>query len=355
MKKIILTGGGTAGHVTPNMALIPDLKRAGWEVHYIGTKNSIEEDLISPIDGVFYHTIKSGKLRRYFDIKNFTDPFRVLAGIGQSLALVKKIGPKFVFSKGGFVSVPVVIGGWMNRVPVMIHESDLTPGLANKIAGKFAKKICATFPETMDYLPREKAVHTGTPIRPELFKGEKKKGLTLCDFAPDKPVILVMGGSLGSLAINNSIRSILDRLTKRFSIVHICGRGHLDERLEGKSGYRQFEYVSEDLAHLMAMANIIISRAGANSIYEFLALKKPSLLIPLPLSASRGDQILNARSFQRQGFSKILMQENMTDDTLYESIMDLQLNRDRYIKAMNESDMDNSIDLIFEQIDRLSN
>jgi len=353
VKKIVLTGGGTAGHVTPNLALIPELKKAGWEIHYIGTENSIEEELISPIEGVVYHRVKSGKLRRYFDLKNLTDPFRVIQGSFQSFSLIKRLKADFVFSKGGFVSVPVVIGGWMNRIPVIIHESDLTPGLANKIAARFAKKVCTTFPETLDYFPKGKAIHTGTPIRPELLKGDKTEGLALCGFDPSKPVILVMGGSQGSLAINNALRAILDKLTKRFSVVHICGKGHIDQKLEGKEGYKQFEYVNEELTHLMAMADIVISRAGANSIYEFLALKLPSLLIPLPLSVSRGDQILNARSFESQGFSKLLLQENMNDDTLYEAIIDLMLNKDRYIKTMEEKAMANSIHMILDQIDRL--
>lgn len=352
MKRIVLTGGGTAGHVTPNLALIPELKKQGWEIHYIGTENGIEKQLISGIEGITYHSVKTGKLRRYFDLKNLTDPFRVIAGVGQSVALIRKLKPRIIFSKGGFVSVPVVIGGWLNRVPVIVHESDITPGLANKIATRFAKYVCATFPETVNHFRSGKAVHTGTPIRPELFKGVKERGLSLCGFKDDKPVILVMGGSQGSVAINKAIQDNLPRLARRFYIAHICGKNNINEDLVDHPGYRQFEYVDAELPHLMAMADLVVSRAGANSIYEFLALKIPALLIPLPLSASRGDQILNARSFEKQGFAKVLMQEDLTNQTLYESIMSLYLDREKYINAMNKSDVGNGIEKILELINK---
>lgn len=350
MKRIVLTGGGTAGHVTPNLALIPRLLDEGWEIHYIGTKDGIEHQLISQIENVTYHSIKSGKLRRYLDIKNFTDPFRVIAGIGQSMSIIRRLKPDIIFSKGGFVSVPVVIGGWLNNVPVIIHESDITPGLANKIASRFARRVCTTFPETVKYIPNEKGMHTGTPIRPELFKGDKLKGLRLCGFSNGKPVILVMGGSLGATAINKAVRENLKTLTRQFNIIHICGKNNLDNELINVEGYKQFEYVSSELTHLFAATDIVVSRAGANSIYEFLALKKPALLIPLPLSASRGDQILNARSFEKQGFSKVLPQEDITNDTFLNAILDLYKNKDRYIKAMTENDLGNSIDKIMDLI-----
>ncbi len=350
MKKIILTGGGTAGHVTSNIAIIPELKKQGWEIHYIGTKNSIEHRLISDIPNVAFHGIKSGKLRRYADIKNLTDPFRVIAGIGQSINLIRKIKPNIIFSKGGFVSVPVVLGGWFNRVPVIVHESDITPGLANKIATRFAKLVCTTFPDTVQHFAAGKAFHTGTPIRRELFLGDSGEGKKLCGFEDDKPVILVMGGSLGAVAINRAVRALLDKLTRRFNIVHICGKDNIDQVLKDYPGYKQFGFIDEELPDIMAMADLVVSRAGANSIFEFLALKKPALLIPLPLSASRGDQILNARSFERQGFSKVLEQENMTEDTLYDHIMDLFLNREKYIARMNESQTGNGIEKVLDLI-----
>jgi UDP-N-acetylglucosamine--N-acetylmuramyl-(pentapeptide) pyrophosphoryl-undecaprenol N-acetylglucosamine transferase len=350
LKRIVLTGGGTAGHVTSNIALIPELKKQGWEIHYIGTKNGIENKLISDISDVTYHSVQSGKLRRYLDIRNLTDPFRVIAGIGQSVHLIRKIQPQIIFSKGGFVSVPVVLGGWLNRIPVIVHESDITPGLANKIATRFAKVVCTTFPETVKYFARGKAVHTGSPIRRELFLGKAERGKQLCSFPEDKPVILVMGGSLGAVAINQTVRSLLSKLTRRFNIIHICGSGNYDSTLENYPGYKQFEYVSDELPDLMALTDLVVSRAGANSIFEFLALKKPALLIPLPLSASRGDQILNARSFEKQGFSMLLQQESMTQDTLYDHIVELFLNREKYIKSMNESSTDNGIEKVLELI-----
>lgn len=338
MKRIVLTGGGTAGHVTPNLALIPELLKEGWEIHYIGTENGIEHTLISKEKNVIYHSVKSGKLRRYLDIKNFTDPFKVLAGIGQSVSLIRKLKPRVVFSKGGFVSVPVVIGAWLNQIPVIVHESDITPGLANRIATRFAKIVCTTFPETVRHFKEGKAIHTGTPIRRELLSGDPQKGKRICGFTEDKPVLMVMGGSLGAVAINKAIRNILPRLTRRFQIVHICGKNNLDPGLLDIKGYKQFEYVQEELPHIMALADVIVSRAGANSIFEFLALRKPNLLIPLPKSASRGDQILNARSFEKQGFSMVLDQETMTDDLLYKAIFELYANRQKYIDAMSKWD-----------------
>ncbi|MBM7583280.1 UDP-N-acetylglucosamine--N-acetylmuramyl-(pentapeptide) pyrophosphoryl-undecaprenol N-acetylglucosamine transferase [Caldicoprobacter guelmensis] len=352
MKRIVLTGGGTAGHVTPNIALIPELKRQGWEIHYIGTKNGIEYSLISKHSDVIYHAVQSGKLRRYLDIKNFTDPFKVAYGIGQSLHIIQKIKPNVIFSKGGFVSVPVVIGGWVNRIPVIVHESDITPGLANKIASLFAQVICTTFPETVSEFKGNKAVYTGTPIRKELFQGNIETGRKLCGFTQEKPVIMVMGGSSGSLAINNCLRKIVKKLLTRFQIVHICGRGNIDPSFAGIPGYVQFEYLDKELPHIMALADIVVSRAGSNSIHEFLALKKPCLLIPLPLGASRGDQILNAKSFEKKGYSKVLLQEDMTEDSLYLSILDLYNKRHQYIKAMSTEDHTSGTKNVLEVINK---
>ena len=352
MKRIVLTGGGTAGHVTPNIALIPELKRSGWEIHYIGTKNGIEHRLMSCRSDIIYHSIQAGKLRRYMDIKNFTDPFRIICGTGQSIRLIRNIGPRVIFSKGGFVSVPVAIGGFLNHVPVIVHESDISPGLANRIASFFAKTVCTTLPETVSDLRENKAVFTGTPIRMELFDGNPDLGMEICGFAPDKPVILVMGGSTGAVAINSCIRNILNKLLHRFQVVHICGNGNIDESLTDIPGYVQFEYLDKELPHIISMADMVVSRAGANSIHEFLALKKPSLLIPLPLEASRGDQILNAKSFEQQGYSKVLLQEDMNQDTLYLAILDLYSKRHRYINTMNLKDHNIGIQKIVDMINQ---
>lgn len=349
LKRIILTGGGTAGHVTPNLALIPKLQKEGWDVRYIGSKTGIEKELIEE-QKIPYYGISSGKLRRYKDIKNLTDPFRVLAGGAEALALIGKLKPDIIFSKGGYVTVPVVAAGWLKRVPVIIHESDITPGLANKLAFPFAKKICVNFPETLNYIPKEKGILTGTPIREELFQGKAEKGLKLCGFNDTKPILMMMGGSLGSVAINTVLRKALPALLPAFNIIHICGKNNKDESLENTRGYKQFEYVKEELPHLFAAADIFISRAGANSIAEILSLKKPNILIPLSARASRGDQILNARSFKKQGFSQVLEEESLTEETLIQMIKDTYRNRHQYIESMGKSKSANGIDIVMDLI-----
>ena len=302
MKRIVLTGGGTAGHVTPNIALIPALRELGYDIQYIGSYEGIEKKLIEEF-GIPYHGIASGKLRRYFDLKNFSDPFRVIKGFFQAKALLKELKPDIIFSKGGFVTVPVVQAARGLHIPVIIHESDMTPGLANKLAIPAASKVCCNFPETIPHLPAGKAVVTGSPIREELRSGNKLAALKFCGFTSDRPVLLVIGGSLGSVAVNRAIRGILPELLKSFQVIHLCGKGNVDESLNGTPGYVQFEYIKQELADLFALADIVVSRAGANAICELLDLRKPNLLIPLSAAASRGDQILNARSFQTQGFS----------------------------------------------------
>ena len=310
MKHIVLTGGGTAGHVTPNIALIPRLKELGYEISYIGSYDGIEKKLIEEMN-IPYYGISSGKLRRYFDLKNFTDPFRVLKGFGEAKKLLKQLKPDVVFSKGGFVSVPVVMAGKRRHVPTIIHESDMTPGLANKISIPSATKVCCNFPETLEHLPKEKAVLTGSPIRQELLEGSRSAALEFCGLTDDKPVILIIGGSLGSVAVNNAVRSVLPELLKDFHVIHLCGKGKMDDSLKSLKGYVQFEYIQNQLKDLFALTDVVISRAGANAICELLALHKPNLLIPLSANASRGDQILNARSFERQGFSIVLEEEEL--------------------------------------------
>lgn len=347
MKRIILTGGGTAGHVTPNIALLPRLKEEGYDIHYIGSYDGIEKKLIRDMQ-IPYYGISSGKLRRYFDIKNFTDPFKVLKGLKEATKIMKELKPDVVFSKGGFVSVPVVYAAKRAKIPVIIHESDMTPGLANKLSIPFASKVCCNFPETMQYLPEEKAILTGSPIRKELLSGNKITGLDYCNFTANKPVIMVIGGSMGAVAVNNAVRSALPKLLESFQVVHICGKGKIDEALNHTRGYVQFEYVSEELKDLFAMADVVISRAGANAICELLALRKPNLLIPLSAQASRGDQILNARSFEKQGFSMVLEEEKINDEILIESVQKLYKNRSKYLEAMSASKQADSIEVIIK-------
>ena len=349
MKKIVLTGGGTAGHVTPNIALIGALKKEGFDISYIGSYNGIEKGLIEELN-VPYYGIASGKLRRYFDVKNFTDPFRVLKGLGQAGRILGQIKPDVVFSKGGFVSVPVVQAAAGRHIPVIIHESDMTPGLANRLAFPFASKVCCNFPETMEHLPKGKAVLTGSPIRPQLLEGSADAGRRMCSFDDKKPVLMIIGGSLGSVAVNTAIRGILDELLKEFQVVHLCGKGNLDEGLKGKEGYVQFEYIGEELPDLFAMSDVVVSRAGANAICELLALKKAALLIPLSAAASRGDQILNARSFEKQGLAMVMEEEKITPDGLLEAIRTLYKERASYIKNIIESPVRDGVSAVMELI-----
>ena len=344
MKKIVLTGGGTAGHVTPNIALMPALKEAGYEITYIGSKRGMEKGLIEAT-GTKYYGIYYGKLRRYFDWKNFSDPFRVMNGFFEAKRILRKIKPDVIFSKGGFVSVPVVLAAKALHIPAVIHESDMTPGLANRIALRGATTVCCNFPETVEKLQGNRAIWTGTPIRQELFSGDANRGLSFCGFdsANDKPVLLIIGGSQGSVFINNAVRGSLDELLKDFRIIHLCGKGNLDESLKNREGYAQYEFISKELPDLFAAADIIISRAGANAIFELLALKKPNILIPLGLNASRGDQILNARSFEKQGFSKVLEEESVTAELLTDTVRKVYADRDQYILAMEASPSGDSI------------
>ena len=350
MKRIILTGGGTAGHVTPNIALLPRLRELGYDIHYVGSYNGMEKNLIAQHD-IPYHGISSGKLRRYFSLQNFTDPFRVLKGFSEANKLMKELKPDVIFSKGGFVSVPVVIAGKKNNVPVIIHESDMTPGLANKISFSSATKVCCNFPETLKSLPEGKSILTGSPIRQELSTGDKEAARKFCGFDDSKPVIMVVGGSLGAVAVNDAVRRLLPELLKEFQVVHLCGQGKLDESLVGTEGYIQFEYIQEEMKDLFALADIVVSRAGANAICEILDLRKPNLLIPLSASSSRGDQILNARSFERQGFSKVLEEEEITDEILLSAIRDLYNTRETYIENMNKSSQQNPIETIIGLIE----
>ena len=350
MKRIILTGGGTAGHVTPNIALIPKLKELGYDIQYIGSYEGIEKELIEPF-GIPYHGISSGKLRRYFSVQNFTDPFRVIKGFGEARKLIKDLKPDVIFSKGGFVSVPVVLAGKKCKVPVIIHESDMTPGLANKIAIASASKVCCNFPETLENLPKGKAVLTGSPIRQELLSGNKIAAMDMCGFTADKPVILVIGGSLGSVIVNNAVREALPELLNHFQIIHLCGKGKTDESLKNTKGYCQFEYIKNELRDIFALADIVISRAGANAICELLALRKPNLLIPLSAKASRGDQILNARSFERQGFSLVIEEEELSKDSLLQAVQNLYDNRSTFMDAMRSSGQQDSIDTIIGLIE----
>lgn len=353
MKSIVFTGGGSAGHVTPNLALIAKLKELGWRIDYIGSADGIEKSIIENA-GLPFHAVSSGKLRRYFDLKNFKDPFRVMKGVVDAYLLIRKLKPNAVFSKGGFVSVPVVVAGWMNRVPVLIHESDMTPGLANKLSLPFASRVCVTFPETARHISGGKAECTGLPIRDEMLRGSALKGRSLCEFHKQKPVLFVMGGSLGSRVLNEAVRGGLPRLLETFQVVHLCGKGHLDPDLSRVRGYRQFEFVTGELPDLLAMADVVVSRSGSTSIFEFLSLRKPMLLVPLSKNVSRGDQILNAESFRARGFCEVLEEERVTPDTLAEEVSRLFDNREQYVKRMESHSNQDSIARIIGLIERVA-
>jgi len=350
MKKILLTGGGTAGHVTPNIALISGLQGMGLEVHYVGTRAGMERGLVEKT-GIPYHHISAGKLRRYFDLKNFTDLFRIALGFFQALGLLIKLRPSAVFSKGGFVSCPVVWAAWLCRVPAVIHESDITPGLANRLSMPFAKKICFSFPETEAHLPPAKRVMTGLPVRDELFRGDAARGREFCGFDGGKPVVMVIGGSLGAQAVNEAVRAALDSLLDDFNVCHICGKG--GKAPGGREGYCQFEYVSEELPDIFAMADIVISRSGATTLFELLALRKPALLIPLGTAASRGDQILNARSFEKLGYSRVLLQDGLNGAILADSVRKFYDGRKSFIDAMERAESVRAVDRVLDVVRQL--
>lgn len=345
MKKIVLTGGGTAGHVTPNIALLPALKKAGYEIAYMGSYDGIEKRLIADF-GIPYTGISTGKFRRYLDPKNLTDPFRVIKGFSEARKYLKEFQPDVVFSKGGFVSVPVVRAAASLKIPCIIHESDMTPGLANKLCISAACKVCCNFPETMNMIPGGKAVLTGSPIREELARGNKLSGLDMCGFSANKPVIMVIGGSLGAANVNKAVREALPKLLTDFQVVHLCGKDKMDNLLLNTPGYKQFEYIKSELKDLFAMADLVISRAGANAICELLALKKPNILIPLPAASSRGDQLLNARSFEAQGFSIVINEDDLTTELLVDKVHELYFTRQTYHDAMSASGQMDSVSTI---------
>lgn len=349
MKKIVLTGGGSAGHVTPNIALLPALKDAGYEITYMGSYDGIEKKLIGDFD-IPYVGISTGKFRRYLDPKNLTDPFRVIKGFSEARKFLKTYKPDVVFSKGGFVSVPVVRAAASLGIPCIIHESDMTPGLANKLCIPVAKKVCCNFPETMKLIPSDKAVLTGSPIRVELSQGNKLAGLDMCGFSANDPVIMVIGGSLGAANVNKVVREALPTLLTDFQVVHLCGKGKVDNLLLNTPRYKQFEYIKAELKDIFAMADLVISRAGANAICELLALRKPNILIPLPASSSRGDQLLNARSFESQGFSIVLNEDDLTPELLSDKVHELYFSRQTYYDAMGKSGQMDSIRTIMNLI-----
>lgn len=340
--KIVLTGGGTAGHVMPHIALLPEMKNRQWSVFYIGS-SGIEKTLIEAQKIPFY-TIPTGKLRRYFSMQNVTDLFRILGGVVCAGMHLLKLKPDVVFSKGGFVSVPVSFAAKLLGIPVITHESDVTPGLANKLICPLATKIIHAFPETSRYLPASKAVLGGIPVRQELHKGSKATGLELCNFSADdpRPIVLCMGGSQGAKRLNEAIRDALPDLSKKFRIIHLTGTGK--DLSISHEGYKGFEFVSDELKDLLCLADLVVGRAGANSIFELLELRKPMLLIPLVVG-SRGDQVLNAKSFVNEGWALTLEEKNINSDSLLASLEQLLIQKNQLISAMNGKLSTQSVEL----------
>lgn len=332
--RIVLTGGGTAGHVIPNIALIQVLQKEGWQIDYIGSAKGIEKAMITALK-IPFHSVSSGKFRRYFSLKNLLDPFKILLGIIQAWHLLRKLKPNVVFSKGGFVAFPVVVGAWLNRIPVVAHESDMSPGLANRLSFPFANKICVNFAAAKKYFKhQEKVVVTGTPIRQQLFEGQVARGLERCGFSDEKPCLLIVGGSQGASALNQCVRQALPRLCQQFQIIHLCGKGKVDFAFSHTVGYCQIEYADDELADIFAASELVISRAGANALCEILALAKPHVLIPLSEKVSRGDQIQNARYFQQQEISVVIPEEKLTPDTLLAAIEDVLAKKIEKIEKM---------------------
>ncbi len=337
--KIAFTGGGTIGHVAVNMALIPEAVGQQIDCIYIGSKTGIEKEMITTqFPEVKYYGISSGKLRRYFSVENAKDIIKVQKGVVDAYRILRKEKPDIVFSKGGFVTVPVVIAAKMLKIKTIIHESDVTPGLANKISLKFATKCYTTFIETLKYVPEDKSDYVGGIVRKEIFTGNKDEGYRLTGFNDEKKVLLVMGGSLGSKHINETIRTHLAVLLDCYQIIHITGNGLEDSALN-QPGYKQFMFVKEELPHLFAVTDTIISRAGSNAIFEFLSLRIPMLLIPLGLDQSRGDQIDNAKLFEQHGYARVLQESELTSESLIAELNQLEEDRSAVIAAMNEAQM----------------
>jgi UDP-N-acetylglucosamine--N-acetylmuramyl-(pentapeptide) pyrophosphoryl-undecaprenol N-acetylglucosamine transferase len=349
-RKIVFTGGGSAGHVTPNIALIKELDN--WDKYYVGSKKGIEKELIEKI-GIPYFGINSGKLRRYIDFENFVDIFRVIKGCFEARGVLKKIKPDLVFSKGGFVSVPVIIAAKSLGIPIFIHESDMTPGLANKISQRFSTRIFTSFEETKKFFPANKAIDIGSPIRKEILSGSAIKGRDFLGFDHHSPVLTIMGGSLGAKKINEVVRQSLDQLNATYQVVHLCGKNNLDDSLSSHPRYKQFEYVHDELSDILAATDIVVTRGGSNAIFEFLALNIPMLIIPLGLNQSRGDQILNAKAFQDKGYSLTLEEEKLTNKTLIENLNTVYKNRYEFKKNMKDSHKGNALQTLVDEINKL--
>lgn len=347
MKRIIFTGGGSLGHVTPNIALIKKFLEEGWDIDYVGSKAGLEKEIITKLP-VTYFEIETGKLRRYFSWKNFGDAVRVCIGIVQAIVLIRKRKPNVIFSKGGFVSFPIVVAGWFWRVPVVIHESDMSPGLTTRLSAPFATKICLAFPEAGKSLKRkEKLLLTGLPVREEILKGNKEKAKSLLQFSQDLPILLVVGGSQGSVFLNKTIRDLLAKIElDEFNVIHVCGRGGLEPSLDFLN-YRQYELLNQEYADMLVAADIVVTRGGATALFEIMAAKKPNIIIPLGTAASRGDQLLNAEYFHVQGVSTVLQESELTEVGFLEAIKHVYEHKNDITKKITELHIGDAAQKVF--------
>lgn len=324
MATIVLTGGGTAGHVMPHLALLPYLKKDFDNIYYIGSVGGMEKSIIQKT-GIPYFSVPCAKLARSFTLKNLKIPFTLFSGIKKSGKILDELKPDVIFSKGGYVSLPVVIAAKKRNIPVIAHESDFSIGLANRIAAKYCEKVLTAFPQAAKSL--KNGVFVGAPLRRSIFSAKKLESLKHFGLSGEKPVILATGGSLGASAINAALRDALDNVLPTFDVLHVCGKGNLSGI--HKKGYVEIEFTDKmDMA--LCAADVCISRAGANTVFEMASLAKPMLLIPLPKGVSRGDQILNAEHFKNLGLAKVLYQDNLSPESLIRAINALYENRHKF-------------------------
>ncbi|MDR0850315.1 MAG: UDP-N-acetylglucosamine--N-acetylmuramyl-(pentapeptide) pyrophosphoryl-undecaprenol N-acetylglucosamine transferase [Christensenellaceae bacterium] len=326
--KIVLTGGGSGGHVIPSISLLPYIKKAFSKIYYIGG-SGIERDILKNYPEVEFFTVHAPKLDRGNLLKNLCLPFGLIKAISVSKKILKQIKPNIVFSKGGFVAVPVCIAAHHLKIPVISHESDITMGLGNKIIYRYCKTMCLSF----EGHTKKKCVYTGQPIRAQILCGSAEVGYKMCNIQKGLPILLIIGGSMGAKSLNDVVYQTLDTLCEKYNIIHITGKEKNEEKTH--KNYTQFEYV-QNIQDLFAISSCVISRAGAGAISEFLALKKPMLLIPLGKNASRGDQIENAKRCEQMGVAHVLPQQELTPKTFFVEIDNLVKNRDKLIKNMPE-------------------
>lgn len=368
----MVTGGGTGGHVLPTLPVVEALLARNVDVHFVGSVSGFEERVVAPLNAerrasenseaaagkprsgaskVTYHGIVTGKLRRYFSLANVIDCFRVPLGVWQAWRLVGRVRPDVVFSKGGFVSFPVVLAAWLRGVPVVAHESDLTPGLANRLAAPFVQSLCVNFD---DHQARhQRVVVTGTPVRAELRQGDGARGRERLGTDDDKPLLLVVGGSLGARRLNEVVREALDALLPTYRVVHVCGPGKADAR-SAPPGYTQLEYVDAGWGDIIAAADLVVSRAGAGALYEWLALGKPHLLVPLPKEASRGDQIENAAFAKARGWSLVIDEHALTAATFVDGVATLAAQAPRIRGRLATFQARDSVGLIINELERVA-